>query len=1291
MPATRHPKPPVLTRPELLPLKDLDWGDFEAFCCDLLNLSQFGRTFVNFGKRGDAQQGIDLLGEDEDGTCWVAQCKQVNEFTANHAKEAVKATVFTANRYLLLISDEARVNVRKVIRAEPDWDLWDVRDISRHVRELPLYKSKRLVEQYFGPHWCEGFLGSPGPSALFSPRDYFARQLDSTRLFHHAWDCVGRDDLLDRLDSLLGQSHDAGVIWGRGGIGKTKLLYEWSRRVAELDASVPLFFIDPQRPLKEEAFHELPPGPCVLVLDDAHLGGPVDSLLSMIRKHPGVRVLLSCRPESHLALRSCLSRANFDVWKTLDLEVPPLSRTDSFSLAQQGLGEQWRHLAEKLTSISADSPLTMVLGARLVSKHGADPRLLSNHEEFKNQLIERFKEILHGTVSPGIDPSLCSRLVQMLSAFAPFNIEDEFARVKACDFLGTDDASLLQSLTALTAVGALHRTGTYLRIVPDLLAEHILEQACVKDGTSTGYAEEAFNRFQGVGVGPLVRNLSALGWRLRQAKKEPPGFLDGIWGQLRTCLRAGTRADQLFALRIVGSVADLDPERALDCAERVLQRLHSEGIDHSQESVSAVLRLAFSTLWAIQESYEPLARHCLDRLWEAGRDDQRPLNGAAQLDHGIGMLCWIARCWPETSVDRYRRILDAINDWLGALDALDHVHSPLPILGALLGKSANIYREGEEGVEFSAFIVDAEQMHPIRKHALDLIQRCARSGRPKVVHDASFYLRKALRNPKPFVEVAPTSLHPWVPEQLEIIERLESLTAELEEPFYRYLFIQTLYPAAHEQMDSRVLERAIVFVSSVPVDFEFRLVHALCSDLLGEPFSMTRCPEGLSACWPAKGDILPVVARELRDRFPVSSTGARFLHERSELLNQLREHSCDAGPLLKEITKQSSFYAQRFCESAIEIQSPHLSRVLPAALSALWNREHTWFHAFARQLMVSGQQGQRNLVAQTYARVGMAYQHRTGDVLRLDDEDLCLLAQLLEDEDPEARNISVFWLEVLDPSHDAWLYAILARFDIHGTPLLPGNWCTALKALHARGELSGERLTPFLRKLLPLQRCSEFAVRKFLVTAAQHDPQQVLEFILMRIEQVGPNVQEGFEPFFADCELGLLSLLGNSPHGASILGDVLTRISRAPDDQRRWLAMLFNALSSDCTSSLGLAQLDKQSRTNDKAAFEAIGWVLSHASVDWVLERQDLTRRILERAHALGTDCQQYMAQRLLERAVNGTKAGEWRSTAHCDEKRLQRALECKRRVLLSSPAHPFYVQLVDQLETVRASFVRKT
>ncbi|MCY1020067.1 hypothetical protein [Pyxidicoccus sp. MSG2] len=1290
MATSRHPEPPVLSRPELLPLKQLDWSVFEAFCCELLNLCQPAFTFSNYGKRGDAQQGIDLLGAGEDGTCWVAQCKQVDDFTAKHAKKALEAMTFKADRYLLLISDEARANVRKVFLAAPSWELWDVRDISRRVRDLPPHKSKRLVEQYFGPRWCEDFLRLPGPTVLLTPEEYFARQLDSERLFHHAWKRVGRENLLDRLDSLLGPTHDAGLLWGRGGIGKTKLLYEWSLRAAERHAEVPLFFIDPQRPLESEALRELLPSSCVLVLDDAHPGGPLDSLLAMLRKHPGARVLLSCRPESRHALRSWLSRADFDGWKTLELEVPPLSSAECLALARQGVGEQRSHLAEKLAAISVDSPLATVLGARLVSKHEADPRLLSNHEEFKHRFVECFKEIIHGTVSPGVDPGLCSRLLQLLSALASFDIEDVFVPVKARDFLGTDEASLHQALAALTEAGALLRTGTRLRITPDLLAEHILEQACVHKGASTGYAEEVFERFQGISAGPLMRNLSALGWRLRQGGKEPPGFLDSIWAKLRTVLRTGTNCDQLFVLRIVISAADLDPQRALDCVETVLHRLHADGAEPLRKEVSEVLRLAFSTLWGIQESSESLAQHCLDRLWEEGQDDPRPLDGNAQLDHGLGMLCCMARFQPETPVVRYMRILEAIERWLEAPDALDHVHSPLPILGALLGKSANIYSKSEEGFEFRSFIVDAEQMRPIRRRTLDLIQRCARSGRCQIVRDASWYLGRALRNPKPFAETELVALDPWVPEQLEILQRMEQLATELPEPFFRYLLIQALYPATYERMDPQVFERALAFISSVPADFELRLVHALCLDLLGDPL-IGRCPpEELSARWPARVDILPAVARELRDRFPDPSTGARFLHERSEFLNQLSQRESDANALLDALAEQVPSYAREFCENAIEQRSPYLYLALPGALHVLWKQEPIWFRALARRLMTSGQRSQRELVARAYASAGMAHQHRAGEVLRLDDEELGLLALLLEDKDPEVRNYSVFWLEVLEPSRDAWLHDVLARFDINGNPSLPGNLCVGLKALHARGGLSGERLAPFLRKLFPLRLCSEFVIKKFLVTAAHHAPQQVLEFILSRIERVGPDAPEGFEPFSLEREPGLFPLLGGGPHGASFLREVLARLARAPDAQRRWLAMLFNAMSADCTSSVGLALLEEQARTSDEDSLEAVGWVLSHASADWVLDQSELMRRILERAHALGAACQQHVEQWLLARAVSGKKAGEVQSTVPHDEKRLERAHECRRRLRLRSPAHPFYAQLIEQLEVVRRHFLRK-
>lgn len=1288
MATSRHLKPPVLSRPELLPLKQLDWSAFEAFCCELLNLCRPALTFSNYGKRGDAQQGIDLLGKGENGTCWVAQCKQVDDFTAKHAEKAVKAMTFKADQYLLLISDEARANVRKVIHAEPNWELWDVRDISRRVRDLPQHKSKRLVEQYFGLSWCRDFLGLPGPSVLLTPEEYFTRQLDSTRLFHHAWERVGREELLNRLDSLLGPTHDAALLWGRGGIGKTKLLYEWSRLAAERHPEVPLFFIDPQRPLETEALQELPPSSCVLIFDDAHPGGPLDSLLAMLRKHSGARLLLCCRPESRHALRSWLSRADFDGWKTLELEVPPLSSAECLALAQQGLGEQRRHLAAKLAAISADSPLATVLGARLVSKHGADPRLISNHEEFKHLFVECFEEIIHGTVSPGVDPGLCSRLLQLLSALAPFDVEDAFVPVKVRDFLGIDEASLHNALVTLTEAGALLRTGTRLRITPDLLAEHILEEACVKEGASTGYAEKVFELFQGIWAEPLMRNLSALGWRLRQCGKEPPGFLDGIWAKLRNVLQTGNNRDRQFVLRIVISAADLDPQRALDCGEAVLHRLHVEGADRSRNDVSEVLRLAFSTLWSIQESSESLVQHCLDRLWEEGQDDPRPLTGNAQLDHGLGMLCWMARCRPKTPAGRYMRMLEAIERWLNAPDALDHVHSPLPVLGALLGKSANIYSESEEGFEFRTFIVDAEQMRPVRRRALDLIQRCARSGRCQVVRDASWYLAQALRNPKPFAETEPVELHLWIPEQFEIIQRMQQLAEELREPFFRYLLIQALHPATHERMDPQVFERALAFISSVPADFEIRLVHSLCSDLLGDPPMGRRPPEELSALWPARVDILPSVARELRDRFPDPSAGARFLHGRSEFLNQLRQPKSDATALLRALAEQVPSYAQEFCESAIEQRSPYLYHALPGALRVLWKQEPTWFRALARKLMASGQRSQRELVARTYASAGMAHQHKAGEVLSLDDEELGLLALLLKDEDPEIRNYSVFWLEVLEPSRDAWLHNVLARFDINGNPSLPGNLCAGLRALHARGGLSGERLDPFLHKLFPLRRYSEFVIRKFLFTAAQHAPQQILEFILSRIERVGRDAPEDFEPFSLEREPDLFSPLGEGPLGASILREVIARLSRAPDDQRRWLAMLFNALSFDCTSRAGIALLEEQAGTSNEASLEAVSWVLSHASADWVFDWPDLTRQIMERAHEVGAACQRDVEQRLLERAVLGRKAGVWQSTVPKGEKRLELARERKSRLPLRSAALPFYAQLVEQLEAMNKSLL---
>ena len=177
--------------------------------------------------------------------------------------------------------------------------------------------------------------GRPGSRFVFTtPKEFFAQfESDTPRLFDFKQTLRGRDTQIAALNTFLADPASVvGVLAGRGGIGKSKLLHDWALTVK--DGTV--LYVKEDAEWHPEAAKEIPAGELLIVADDAHRFDFLDKLLLLarsLRQRQRVKVVLGTRPsgvdqiDAMLALRFAAA------------EVSRFPRLEKMS--QQGVRERW--------------------------------------------------------------------------------------------------------------------------------------------------------------------------------------------------------------------------------------------------------------------------------------------------------------------------------------------------------------------------------------------------------------------------------------------------------------------------------------------------------------------------------------------------------------------------------------------------------------------------------------------------------------------------------------------------------------------------------------------------------------------------------------------------------------------------------------------------------------------------------------------------------------------------------------------------------------------------------------
>jgi hypothetical protein len=1267
--------PPVMPRPNQLPLNDPNWlwDRFEAFCLDLISQFAEVKDCHRYGKQGDFQRGIDIFADLDNGERWAFQCKRYKRYTAGQTQKAIEKATYRANQYILLLSCEATSEVRDEVDKHPKWKVWDVEDISLKVRNLPSDIARRLVQDHFSAAWRKAFLGLAGLTTFVSSADFFRPVLNPRNRFNHTWSLVGRTELTEKLHEFVeSKEQRLFILTGRGGIGKTKLLHAFSEEFDNRHQNVVLRFS--AAPITPESLDELPIEPCVVVVDDANQQEGLEFLLAFARQNSQrIKLVLSCRPQGIDQLRSVFDKARFDCGEVKpSIELENLKLKEVKQLARQVLGKEYAYFAEKLAAVTRDCPLFTVIGGRLLAEKQVDPQLLERDKDFQDYLLTKFRDVLIGQVSNEIEPDLCKRLLELIAAVAPIRLTNDKFKQVAAEFLKIEPSKFVSSRSILEQSGILLRRGYTLRITPDILSDHILYKRCLTtQGEPTGYVQEIFEKFKAICPTQVLRNLAELDWRISYVSSEGTGLLADIWRSVWEEFRVASHSGRCYLLDLLKEVAYYQPEEMLKLVEFAMRNPattpEDERLAKNYDHTSVLSRLP-ELLQSISYTMVYLP-YCCDLLWKLGRDDKRELNRCPE--PAMRVLTDLAKYDLGKPFAFNQEILEAVTRWQKKPDAHTQAHKHLDILDPLLKKSIDsIYLEDNRTFR-RQFPLTREEIHLIRERALNLISDYLTSSQPKVILRALESLGKALQEP---VDSSGKKLNElcehWVPEQLKILEFIEALVTQNKESVVHLKVIEVLDRYAHCAYNPGVRKKAKNIIVSIPNTYELQLTRVLLHkhdwDWDKEDFRVS-CQRYAQFVQETRC----AVAEEVLQKYPDAAVGVQALNER---LKEIEDSGFQPAPslLLEALSEISPSYAAAMCEAIIEEPSRMLSSELDSLLSSVRAADINRAIAITRRAIDTGDSALCSAIAQIYYWRGWTKSQQP--------DDLEFIKKLLTHTDLKVRRLAISSFGVLGQLQSQLAISLALTVDISDSAELARE---LFQVFNPRRDippsvLTDEALDTLLTKLELVKRldgCPDY-IGEFLAYASRRRPRSVVQLLLNRIERSATAYNTEYEPLpHGEGFENRLNGLAKSEEYEDLLRTIRDRTLKKQHHERSCLARLFKEASLQFTN-VSLKVLEEWINSGDSEKIQVVSFLLSEAPQEFFFTNVEFISNLLEQAYDLEDDCYQMVSSVLYSSATFRVGFGIPGQPFPHDVALRDKSAAIAAQLVVGSPSHRFYESL---------------
>lgn len=1087
--------------------------------------------------------------------------------------------------------------------------------------------------------------------------DYFKPYLDAKRLFNYCHPFVGREEVMERIRTFMESDKRILILSGRGGIGKSKILYEFASVHACHEGDVQLAFLREEE-ISESSLRQLPARrQTIIVVDDAHRFSNPGMLLDILNQRVWAipKLILTCRSTRTNEIEGQIARKGIDLKEIETIPLGDPKREDMEKLGRTVLGEEFSQYLYPLLRVAGDTPLILVVGAELIRDREIDPRLLGQERDFQHTVFSRYQEVIIGDVCRDIERRVCKGLLQILSATAPVDPKDTEFIHAAAQALKIEDYQVRGAIASLKSAGILTQQGYTLRIVPDLLSDHILQEACIgQDGEPTGYADHIYRAFLKISSENIISNLAELDWQIRSTGSQSP-LIDNIWSDIKDRAIRGTNLQRVGILTILRKSAYFLPDRSLELVEYIMQNPSKVDEDlggiHVFRDLDVRKKLA-QVLHKIAFHIEYLPR-CCDLLWELGKNMSGIIE--SEPEHPIRILAGFASY--QFPPMYQSAVLDAASRWSEAPDICERIEFILKVLDPILERAGTEFSRRGLEVTMSGYRVQYNTARSLRERAIKLLAGFTRSGVPRVILAALDDLESALRPPLRHCEIPSDEMSAWYPEYMEILGVLEDLIQNTSDPVILVYLAQYLDGLVFAWKGTPLVEEIsrIKIPDSLEIQLTRALLHKFSSNLQGTEVD----------------DLIQQIIREyLKDEPAVFDD----LNDRLDWIQQTGA-SPNPGRFLYLFSRCRPGIARECVERIIQCPDAPLALYLSSILSGLREDDRELAVYLMRDVMDTGNTVLIKGIASGYAEGWW------GVGIREDEIDI--IQDLLEHPESAIKKyaISSLWRFPAPLREEA--LALALDTDIGDDPALASSICTVFSRF-GPSTLTDDQLVTVLSKLkgtcmLDCQQSPFICL--FLETCAARVPEKVVDLFVERIAIATSETGiPGYQPF---PYLGLgFSLDGvyQSESYSTILRSVRNRALEIYEVDDFWMPHLYADLSNPFSPE-SIEVLEEWIDAGDEKRLACVGYLLQGAPANLLFTHMGFISRLVEEAHQAGPGCYETICEYLIR--MESSEAGFWsaKEPLSADVRMRESARECMGKFPRGSPAGRFYAQVIKKFD----------